>query len=171
MPTYTVQSLAKLTIGQLKTLRENALTKGASEIVALCKAELTRRKPAKVPKPNRVGMQADGRTVHGFHFICPRELDVTPTVDGKFSTGIWAVSEAHLAPALAAGAYVALHESKSELSYRQGLLKGWRRDARPGRAIPFGITFLVEPNNTPLAWRGDGAGEKGYWYGDEPPGH
>jgi hypothetical protein len=85
-----------------------------------------------------------------------------------FWTGIWAVSEAHWAPALAVGAYVALHESKAELSYRQGLLKGWRREARHGKAIPSGIVFLVEPSGIPLPWRGDGSGEKGYWYWETP---
>jgi hypothetical protein len=114
-----LEALEKLTLRQLKTLRENAFTRKAAEIVALCDAECVRRKPAKTTRPKGDGVRATRGPVQGFHFICPRELDVISNGDGKFWTGIWAVSEAHLAPALAVGAYVALHSSKAELSHRQ----------------------------------------------------
>jgi hypothetical protein len=63
------------------------------------------------------------------------------------------------------GAYVALHKTRSAPSYRQGIFSGWRREPRPGKAIPTGVVFLVEEHNKPLRWRGGGSDEKAYWYG------
>jgi predicted hotdog family 3-hydroxylacyl-ACP dehydratase len=105
--------------------------------------------------------------VRGFHFVCPAELDVHFEPDGSFRTGIWAVAVAVAERALAAGAYVALHNTKSERSYRQGTLKGWRQLARKGKRIPYGIEFIISPNNIRLSWRGGGSGERGYYYGED----
>ncbi len=106
-------------------------------------------------------------SVRGFHFVCPKELGVTKNADGTFSTGIWAVAAAVAERALTVGAYVALHNNRTEPSYLQGRLKSWRQLERKGRAIPNGIEFIVEPTDKTLPWRGDGAGEKGYFYGDD----
>jgi hypothetical protein len=72
--------------------------------------------------------------------------------------------------AQAVGAYVALHYSKSELSYLQGVMRGWHQLERKNKVIPNGIEFIVDTTDTPLPWRGDGAGERGYYYGDDDDG-
>ena len=77
-------------------------------------------------------------------------------------TGSWVVDEDHAARGMKMGSYVALHQTKSEPSYRQGIIKDWRKDKDNGR-----IWFLLEPTQEPYLWVGSGAGEKGYyWSGD-----
>jgi hypothetical protein len=84
--------------------------------------------------------------------------------DGKrFWIGIWAVDEKHAIAAVKLGAYVALHESRSKPSYLQGRIVSYRIKPRPGKKIPYGIDFLVEPFDGPKPWPGGGAGEKGYY--------
>jgi hypothetical protein len=95
------------------------------------------------------------------------ELDVRR--DGNhFRTGIWVVDKKHAITGIKIGAYVALHESKSKPSYRQGKIVGYEIKPRPGKRIPNGIDFLVEPSDESVRWHGDGAGERGYYYGEEP---
>jgi len=117
--------------------------------------------PTKAPKNTDTRAE---RPVRGFHFICPikEEKGVIPNRDGTFWTGIWAVAEAHAQLGKKIDAYVALHNAKSELSYRQGVIKDYRVEERTGKGIQSGIVFLVEPTDTPLPWRGGGTGEKGY---------
>jgi hypothetical protein len=164
MVKYTAESLQKYSVVQLRTLRANALRLGAPEVVDLCDTELKRRNPLPKASPRTI---ARGKPVRGFHFVCPAELHVTINSDGTFCTGIWAVATSVAEQALSVGAYVALHDSKAEYSYRQGTMKGWRQLERRGKATPYGIEFTVEPTNTALPWRGDSAGERGYFYADD----
>lgn len=113
------------------------------------------------------GAASRGKTVHGFHFVCPDELHVYPDAAGTFRTGIWAVASDVAERALAAGAYVALHKNKSEHSYQQGTMTGLRKLERKGKKNPYGVEFTVSPNSPHLPWRGGGAGEKGYYYGED----
>jgi hypothetical protein len=94
--------------------------------------------------------------------------------DGTIWSGTWVVNVDHARRALEKGSYVALHVTKSSPSYLQGIVKCWRRNKRkdPASKIKCGIDFLLhELNDVPVAWRGEGTGEKGYYYGDdeEPP--
>lgn len=160
---YTPEILRDYTVEKLNNLRTNALRLERPEVVSLCDLELQRCKPQKM---SREGSEPD-LPVYGFHFVCPRELGVSRSGDGTFSTGIWVVATAVAERALAVGAYVALHENRSEHSYRQGTIKGWRPLERVGKANPNGIEFSVEPTNAPMPWRGLGSGEKGYFYGED----
>jgi hypothetical protein len=163
----TPEWIAALPLEQLKVVRENAIRSNAQEVVELCDAELARRKPEKA-KAHKVSSGKNGdRTIHGIHFVCPIEKDVEEHPDGTISTGIWVVDKDRLDDAMKVGAYVALHEARSKLSYGQGIIKGWRVRERQGAKTRFGIEFDLEPTEKPLQWRGDATGEKGYFYGDE----
>jgi hypothetical protein len=60
------------------------------------------------------------------------------------------IATRHAEHGKSAGAYVALHESQSELSYLQGIIKDWvlkpRQPLHPGEEIKTeeGIEFLLE---------------------------
>jgi hypothetical protein len=96
---------------------------------------------------------------------------VTTNADGTLWTGTWAVAERQAERSLKAGAYVALHEFKSEPSYLQGAIRGWRVSKRqkeyaPGRKVKkeTGVDFLIELTDRPYSWIGDSSGERGYAY-------
>lgn len=110
-----------------------------------------------------------GQYVCGYHFVCPAERGVTFDGDRTIWTGTWVVDKRNAEKSTKYGAYVALHVAKSESSYLQGALKGWREakrdreyaDGRPVR-IPLGIDMLLDRTDRPYEWKGDGSGEKGY---------
>jgi hypothetical protein len=168
---WTSEKLAGLTSEKIKTVRANAIARASSELVLLCDDELASRAPSKKPRlasqPSR-----EGQPVQGFHFVCKRDQGVSRDPDGTFWSGSWVVKKEHAAHGETIGAYLALHETKSELSYLQGIIKGWRmapRDQQYGAETvqtKDGIEFQVAPTFTSLPWKGDGAGEKGYWYGE-----
>jgi hypothetical protein len=163
---WTTEKIAKLSTEEIKALRANAAQRGEGEVVRLCDEELSRRSPPrKSGKPPK--SHGDSRPVLGFHFVCPMELDVR--WDGShFRTGIWAVKKKRVLTGMKIGAYVALHESKSKPSYRQGRIMSYEIKPRPGKRIPYGIDFLVEPFNDPRSWPdGGGAGEKAFYYGED----
>jgi hypothetical protein len=95
---------------------------------------------------------------------------VTEDSAGKFRTGSWVVAENNVQKSLKYGAYIALHESKPEASYRQGRLLGYRRTIRDMLAdenggetkTEEGIEFLVEDTGQSYLWIGEATGEKGY---------
>lgn len=176
MPEWTAEKLARLTQTEVKILRENAAKQQNKTIVALCDDELSRRKPSKVKRIGELRRSKEA-VVHGFHFVCPSERGVTRNEDGTLWSGTWVVEKGHAERAVPIGAYLALHAAKAEPSYIQGVVRDWRsskREAayaedRPAKT-PIGIDFLIEPDNRPREWHGDGAGEKGYFYGDEQSG-
>lgn len=98
-----------------------------------------------------------GRRVVGLHFVCRGALNVRDLPDGTFETGVWVVADQHARTA----EYVALHESKSGRSYRQGRILSFRRVVHEGRRR---LVFQVAPDPKRLAWTGNGTGEKGYRY-------
>jgi hypothetical protein len=169
---WTLERIAALPIDQVKNLRDNAQTRGGTEIVGLCDADLARRKPPKAKK-TKVDRKKDS-IVRGFHFICPTEKEVVTNPDGTVWTGVWVVDKTHAERAVTHEAYVALHVAKAVPSYRQGIVRGWRpkerlseyADDRPAK-IKFGVEFLLEPTDKPFDWYGDATGEKGYFYGDK----
>mgnify|MGYP001033597133 CR=1 FL=1 len=98
------------------------------------------------------------RKAIGIHLVCRNALNVTELGDGWFRTGYWKVAEEVAKTA----EYVALHDNKNELSYKQGTLKSYERHFEdPSRLI-----FYVKETDEPLKWVGEGTGEKGYLWSE-----
>jgi hypothetical protein len=169
---YTAEKLALESRQNVETIRKNAVRLGAVDLVEMCDRDLQSRSP-----PKRAGSKeihpkhSDTDVVTGYHFVCERDRGVTQIGDGRFWSGSWVAAEVNVKNSLRYGAYLALHESKSEASYRQGQILNYRRSPRDmlgskesaGEAkTEEGIEFLVQETNEPYAWVGAGAGEKGY---------
>lgn len=98
------------------------------------------------------------RKVSGIHLVCRNGLNVEELAGGRFKSGYWKVSE----EAANTAQYLALHNQKNISSYKQGTIESWERsEAHNGRII-----FYVKETEEPLEWRGDGTGEKGYYWSD-----
>ncbi len=99
------------------------------------------------------------KKVVGIHLVCRQGLNVEDLGNGKFKSGHWKISESSARTAQ----YLALHESKNQPSYRQGIIESWERsEERPDRLI-----FYVKATNEPKEWVGGGAGEKGFFRPEE----
>jgi hypothetical protein len=97
--------------------------------------------------------------VLGIHLICHNNLNVEDLENGYFKSGHWKIAERHPNTAQ----YLALHESKNQQSYRQGIIESWERcSERLDR-----ITFYVKATNEPVESKGGGTGEKGYFWSDD----
>jgi hypothetical protein len=162
---WNEQSVAALTSTELQNLRNNALRRGATNVVTLCDAELAKRPIKAASKEHKAAN--NGRYVTGFHFVCDADKGVTMNPDGTFWSGVWVVDEIHAANAPNVGTYLALHKTRAEPSYRQGFVRGWRKTTRNIAAkTEDGIEFLIEPTDEAYDWVGAGTGEKGYrWDG------
>jgi hypothetical protein len=168
---WTAESIARLTVDQVKALRENGAKRKAQPTVDLCEADLARRNALRTKRPK--AFPHIGEVVRGFHFVCPDEKGVTRNPDGTVWTGTWVVDKNHAERAVKIGGYVALHVAKSEPSYLQGVVRSWRTHEREpsyaeGQLVKtkFGVDFLIDLTNESLEWHGDGSGEKGYFYGE-----
>jgi hypothetical protein len=168
--TWSAEKLSELDKAKLEIVLANAKRAEKIDLVSLCEEEFSRRTP---PKKPRLSSQRNDGPVMGFHFVCKRDQGVSQNADGTFWTGTWVVAKERAEDGEKNCAYVALHEKKSEPSYLQGTIRGWRiasRDRQYGE-VPIqtdeGIDFLIEPTSVTLGWQGDGTGEKGYWYGDD----
>jgi len=155
---YSDEQLLALEPARLEILRRNAVKLGEAVLVERCERIQEERKPARRGK-NRA---SDTSPVIGFHFKCVADYEVIPAEDGRFWSGVWVVDESLCQTAIDLGGYVALHQAKKELSYRQGRIVGWRHEPRSKGKTAMGISFLLEPLADPLPWFGTGAGEKGY---------
>ncbi|MBS9477121.1 hypothetical protein KIP89_08375 [Ancylobacter sp. VKM B-3255] len=164
---------------QLKQLLANAEKRGASDIAARCEEVLAERGPAprgtassgRATLAKSSPVRRTGRdVVREFHFVCENDRGVSTDGEGFFWTGSWIVSEEEVIKAIEAGAKVALHKSRTDLSYRQGKILDYRKTARDMvKKRNIGIEFLIAADDVPLAWFGDGTGEKGYrWASDAP---
>jgi hypothetical protein len=122
---WTPERLATRSLEGVKQLRLNAIAKGREDIVALCDNEIARRTPRKERS------SAKKRPVKGIHLICERGRGVVHKPDGTFWTGSWVVAKKLAEHCRIARVYVALHESQSELSYLQGIIKDWRVELAP----------------------------------------
>jgi hypothetical protein len=89
------------------------------------------------------------------HFVCRVDLNVANHGDGTFDTGFWMVARNHCLSV----EYVALHESKSEPSYRHGRVIDWRVVENGG--LPRAV-FTVRQDEPPRQWVDGGSGEKGF---------
>lgn len=97
--------------------------------------------------------------VVGIHLICHQGLNVKNLGNGYFKSGHWKIAEIHAKTAH----YLALHESKNQPSYKQGIIESWERsEEHPDRII-----FYVKATDEPKEWVGGGTGEKGYLWSDE----
>jgi hypothetical protein len=102
--------------------------------------------------------------VSEIHVICHDNLNVQELENGHFKSGDWVVAECHCHKAkLDKDVYFALHETKKQPSYRQGIIQNWERcPENPKRII-----FEVKPTKEPMEWQGRAAGEKGYCWSDD----
>ncbi len=159
---FTPEKLSTWDTAKLRVLHDNAVRQGASDLVEMCEWELERRKPQKAP---RLGQDehSENSFVSEYHFVCAKDRGVIGAGPGKFWSGAWVVAEANVKKSIEYGAYLALHETKAETSYRQGRILDYRRGARDMvDKQNEGIEFLIEETNHPLEWHGGGSGEKGY---------
>jgi hypothetical protein len=169
---YTAEKLARESRQNVETIRKNALRLGVADLVAMCERDLElRAPPKKKANDEKQPKLSETDVVMGYHFVCARDRGVSQASDGRFWSGSWVVAEINVKNSLKYGAYLALHEAKSELSYRQGQIIDYRRSPRdmfvssePGAEtkVEEGIEFLVKETDESYAWVGTGAGEKGY---------
>lgn len=172
---WSKDKIAALSNAEIKSLRENAGQKGRQDIIDICDEELTRRRPVRTKKTIGTTEDRKGQYVCEFHFVCPSELGITQNQDGTSWTGTWVVAERYAELGERYGAVVALHISKAESSYLQGVIKDWRKSPRQRRYTgeqltqrEEGIDFLLQTFDTPLPWKGDATGEKGYAWAPFP---
>ena len=168
---WTPEKLAAKSKKEIEVIRENALKKGVSDLVEMCDLDLEAKKPVSKPRATTTSSaHSSDAFVEGYHFVCKNARGVAEDVAGKFRTGSWVVAESNVQKSLRYGAYIALHESKPDASYRQGKLIGYRRTIRDMLAdenggetkIEEGIEFLVEETAQSYSWVGEATGEKGY---------
>ncbi|MDH4992037.1 hypothetical protein QEZ48_14545 [Aquamicrobium lusatiense] len=159
---FTPEKLSTWDTAKLRTLHDNAVRQGASDLVEMCERELVHRKPQKAP---RLGQDenSENSVVSEYHFVCAKDRGVIGAGPGKFWSGAWVVAETNVKKSIEYGAYLALHETKAETSYRQGKILDYRRGVRDMvDKQNEGIEFLIEETSHPLEWQGGGSGEKGY---------
>jgi hypothetical protein len=168
---WSLEKLALKSKADVETIRKHALNKNVPDLVVMCDLDLEKRKALAKPRGlTSTSPHSSDEFVEGYHFVCKRARGVTEDSAGKFRTGSWVVAESNVQKSLTQGAYVALHESRPEISYRQGKLLGYRRAIRDMLAgenggetkIEEGIEFLVEETARSYSWVGEATGEKGY---------
>jgi len=173
--------IAALPTAQIKTLRENAVRLGHHDVAGLCDEIIAKRGPVKAKRgptkkntsgPRKISTPRANGVVIGFHFVCAQGKGVTQNGDGTAWTGTWVVDTVHAELGLKRGSYVALHSTKSEPSYLQGTIQGWRKARREREyaqdrtmRTEFGVDFLLALTSETYTWVGDGSGEKGYAWG------
>jgi hypothetical protein len=153
---WTLEKLSALTPSRLEVLRQNAERQGDTNLVQQCTdLQQSRKKPSRSTPPNI-------SPVIGFHFVCQDDYEVEQLPNGDFWSGVWAISPNHCQPAKDMSGYVALHQSKKNHSYRQGLIIDWKSERRSKGGKQDGVTFLLRPFEQSMIWFGNGSGEKGY---------
>jgi hypothetical protein len=102
--------------------------------------------------------------VAGIHVICEDRLRVERLDNGYFKSGHWWVAKKHMTKQkLDKGIYFALHETKKELSYLQGIIEDWEQSSEDPKRIIVKIKAMSEQ----IEWKGNSAGEKGYLWLDD----
>lgn len=171
-PVWSIERLTAMETSQLKQLLANAQARGADELAALCEQVLATRGPVKkTPASSATSSSSSGRRaardfVSEFHFVCENDRGVSTDGEGFFWTGSWVVPEDEIIKSMQAGGKLALHSSRADMSYRQGKILDYRKsDGDTAKKRNIGFEFLVAADDVPLAWSGDGTGEKGYRWG------
>jgi hypothetical protein len=174
--TWTAEKLALQDRKSIETIKERALKHEVAALVEMCDHALASKPSSK--KKSAKGTQTPKSTsdvVTGYHFVCERGRGVTDIDGGRFWSGSWVVAEINVRKSTEHGAYLALHEVKSE-PYRQGKIIDYRRSPRDmvseGETgappqVEEGIEFLIQETDDPYIWVGAGAGEKGYLWADK----
>jgi hypothetical protein len=173
---WTAETLAAKNKKDVETIRANAVRQNVADLIVLCDRDLECRRPISRPKAGGlVRTHAAEGFVDGYHFVCKGARGVVDDEHGRFRTGSWVVAVSNVERSLKFGAYVALHESRLERSYRQGKLVGYRLAPRDMLSdedgevqTKEGIEFLVEETAQPYSWVGEAAGEKGYKWSSSP---
>jgi hypothetical protein len=171
-PTWTPEKLAAKTRNEVNAIRNNAVRLGVIDLVSMCDEDIKSRAPTQKTRAQQTHSEhSETDVVIGYHFVCARDRGVSPANPGLFWSGSWVVAEDNVRNSLKHNAYLSLHESKANPSYRQGKILDYRRSARDmlptdapgaGSRREEGIEFLVQETIEPYAWVGGGAGEKGY---------
>jgi hypothetical protein len=160
---WNVEKLALMTRAEVEALRANAVRLNAPDLIELCDLDLAERRPKNTRTHRAQADHSEIDIVTGYHFVCGDNLGVKDVGDGRFWSGSWVVAEDNVRKSIKYGAYLALHESKSERSYRQGKISDYRRTSRGMVSkMEDGIEFFVQATNESYDWVGAGAGEKGY---------
>jgi hypothetical protein len=161
---WTPEKLSNLDLSKLKNVQENAVKNAVPDLMDMCASEIASRKKVTPSRQSSPPAKAEsGDIVTEYHFVCRNDRGVAFNPDGTFWSTSWIVAEDVIKKSLRFGARFALHNSKQELSYRQGLIKGYRRiDGFADGKVESRIDFLVLSESQPLEWVGSGAGEKGY---------
>jgi hypothetical protein len=162
-PIWTNERIQGLSTAQIESLKVNAERMGSVELVFLCQDVMETRKSVKAALKQIKSEALDAGYVAGYHFICERARGVEHLKDGIFWSGSWVVSEANAKLSLEYGAYLSLHERKSDQSYLQGEVIDIR--VAPRSMVDkenTGIEFKVRATDQPYDWIGTGTGEKGY---------
>jgi hypothetical protein len=161
--TWTAEKLSALESARLKTVKDNAVRHGVDELVAMCDFELDSRKSTIKRSPKSSMKTEKGDVVTEYHFVCRNDRGVTFNSDGTFWSASWVAAEDVVEKSIRYGARLALHNSKLEPSYRQGIIKEYRKidDFADGK-VGSRIDFLVASETQPLEWAGLATGEKGY---------
>lgn len=161
---WTPEKLATLDLSKLKIVHANALRVGAPDLLEMCASEISSRSKKSPARSGSSSLNAEhGDIVTEYHFVCRNDRGVTFNSDDTFWSTSWVVAEDVIKRSLSFGAKFALHNSKQELSYRQGSIRDYRRvdDFADGK-VASRIDFLVASDSQPLEWAGRGAGERGY---------
>jgi len=159
---WTAEKLAALDLKRLKIVKENAERKGAIDLVAKCDEEIRSRPSSHFSASPKLKSQA-GDIVLEYHFDCRNDRGVTLNPDGTFWSASWVVAEDVVETSMRYGAILALHNSRRELSYRQGTIKDYRLvNYDQEGEIKSRIDLLVSSEATSLPWAGRATGEKGY---------
>jgi len=101
------------------------------------------------------------RQLEEVHFICHQGRQVVDQNDGTFLTSFWVIAPEHIRP----GLVFALHETKAEASYLQGVVlevTRIREETKPSGRSLRRVELRVRETPVPLPWRGSGSGEKGF---------
>jgi len=161
---WTLEKLQEKTRAEIEDLRARAIRFGALDLVTMCDQELEDRPTrAKGSLKGSTAKKSENQAVLEYHFVCSNGRGVSEEVKGRFWSGSWVVAEQNVIESIKRGAYLALHESKADASYRQGKIVGYRKS--PRKIIDKqneGIEFLVEETEEQLRWFGSSSGEKGY---------
>ncbi len=165
---WTSERIAKLDKAEITNLRANAIRLGVDVIVERCDDELLHRAPKKQRSREHQAPHSNDSVVTGYHVVCADDRGVTQLDNGRFRSGSWVIAEENVRRSLEYGAYLALHQTKADLSYRQGRILDYARTPRvmveseTGAKTEEGIEFLVQATEEPYAWVGTATGERGY---------
>jgi len=173
IPNLTPEQISKWSIEEVKRVRDRALKIGAQNIVDLCEHSIAERAAVKKPaRPTDPGKR-NRQNATELHFVCkPKDKGVTFNNNGTAWSGTWVVARDQAEYITKINGVVCLHLARAEQSYLQGVALDWqpaereKTYAEDGREVKtkYGVKFLLKLIDTPMTWKGNATGEKGYGY-------